>query len=80
MNNKDVGTLQYFRASAMGLCVHTTSSMIHLMPEPKPLLFCSSELCGVCVRDSSYASIFKVRYKNENNKMAEKPFVGFQTL
>lgn len=60
--------------------VHTTSSMIHLMPEPKPLLFCSSEICVVCVSDSSYASIFKVRYKNENSKMAEKPLVGFYSV
>lgn len=29
--------------------VHTTSSMIHLLPEPKPPLFYSSELCWVCL-------------------------------
>lgn len=28
-----------------GNSVHTTSSMIHLLPEPKPPLFYSSELC-----------------------------------
>lgn len=29
--------------------VHTTSSMIHLLPEPKPPLFYSSELCWACL-------------------------------
>lgn len=29
--------------------VHTTSSMIHLLPEPKPPLFYSSELCRACL-------------------------------
>lgn len=49
--------------------VHTTSSMINLLPEPKPPLFYSSELCWACLWEMASG---KTEAMVENGKIGIK--------
>lgn len=49
--------------------VHTTSSMINLLPEPKPPLFYSSELCGACSWEMASG---KTKARVQNGKIGIK--------